>query len=303
MPIRLIALDIDGTLTDSHQQLAPRTIAAAHAAREAGLRLVLATGRRHDYAWPIAQALGFAPDDVLITSTGTVVRQFDGTLLERTPLGPKCSLALAAALDAHRDTLVYTFDDVDEPAAGQFPDQSLLMETTATLDRVIPRWMEFNRHDIALVRPVEDGLRGREPIQAMVCGTVEGMRRVHAELKAHPVSEHLVILRTEYRDRDIGFMDILPVGVGKGVALARLGESLGVARGEIAAIGDNHNDLDMLRFAGRAFVVANASVAVMEEAQAKGWHCADSHDNCGAAQVLEMLADEALAGASVASGG
>jgi len=53
--IRLLAVDIDGTLTDSHFKISSRNIAALRAAHEAGVQIMLATGRRHDYAMPVAK--------------------------------------------------------------------------------------------------------------------------------------------------------------------------------------------------------------------------------------------------------
>lgn len=74
--IRLLALDIDGTLTDPNFQVTARNIAALRAANEAGIEIMLATGRRHDYALPIAQELGFPI--WLISSNGALIRSTGG---------------------------------------------------------------------------------------------------------------------------------------------------------------------------------------------------------------------------------
>ncbi len=75
-PIRLLALDIDGTLTDPNFQVSERNIAALRAAHESGVQVILATGRRHDYAMPIAQKIGIPL--LLITSNGALVRSSTG---------------------------------------------------------------------------------------------------------------------------------------------------------------------------------------------------------------------------------
>ena len=71
-PIRLIAIDIDGTLLDTKVQLSEENRAALRRAHEAGIEIVLGTGRRHNFALPIAQSLGF--DLWLISSNGAVTR-------------------------------------------------------------------------------------------------------------------------------------------------------------------------------------------------------------------------------------
>ena len=74
--IRLLAVDIDGTLTDPQFKVSERNIAALRAAHKASVEVMLATGRRHDYALPIAQQLGFPV--LLVSSNGAVVRSSNG---------------------------------------------------------------------------------------------------------------------------------------------------------------------------------------------------------------------------------
>src|SRR6516162_4982709 len=72
LPIRVVAVDIDGTLTDPQFHVSERNIAALRAAHDAGIQIVLATGRRHDYAMPIARDLGVPT--LLVSSNGALVR-------------------------------------------------------------------------------------------------------------------------------------------------------------------------------------------------------------------------------------
>lgn len=300
-PVRLVALDIDGTLTDSSGKLLPRTIEAVRNARAAGILVVLATGRRHAFALPVAEALGFAGEDLIVSSTGTVHRTLDGRLLERRHLSRETALELAAALAAYRETLVFTFDDYGVDTRAMTPPLSLLVEDASRIAAIVPRWVEFNAPAIYELRPIEDGLAGREPIQAMVLGSIAAMRVAEDRLRALPVYGKLAVQRMEYPERDLGFLDILPAGCDKGSSLARLARQHCIAREQTAAIGDNNNDLDMLRWAGRAFAVRNASGDVLREAALHGWTVVDSNDGFGPAAVLEALAAEHLAAAG--SGG
>ncbi len=74
--IRLLATDIDGTLLNSQFQISERDLAALRRAHAAGIEVVLVTGRRHNFALPIAQQLGF--DLWLISSNGAVSRSLNG---------------------------------------------------------------------------------------------------------------------------------------------------------------------------------------------------------------------------------
>lgn len=287
--IRLVAIDIDGTLVDSRQKISPATIAAIHNVRAAGIEIVIATGRRHNYALRLLHDLNLDSDDVIISSTGTVIRTAEGRLLSRTVLPNNVALELCAQLDRHRDALVFTFDKVDQSPLSLQQAGSLLVEDTAALNSIIQRWVAENGPDIAEVSPLEDGLRDEPPIQAMVCGHIAPMRAIESQLLASPLAAALSIHRTEYPVRDLCIVDLLPAGCGKGPALAWLAEQRGLASENVAAIGDNFNDLDMLRYAGRAFVMANASPELLAEAAVEGWQVTESNDLDGVAHALASL--------------
>jgi len=98
-PIRLIAIDIDGTLLDSHFQVSEHNLATLCMAHSMGVEIVLATGRRHTFAVPVAQALGF--DTAIISSNGAITRSTDGTLFHRDPLPLSDGTLLAVGRTVH----------------------------------------------------------------------------------------------------------------------------------------------------------------------------------------------------------
>lgn len=289
-PVRLVALDIDGTLLTSNYQLTPRTVAAIHAAQAAGIEVVIATGRRHTFALRVLAALNLPDPTIIISASGTVVRTRAGKLIERSSLSNAVALDLCALLDAHRDRLVFTFDKVDEDPRALGHPGSLLMEKSGSFYALFEKWVNDNRTDILELSPIEQGLHGDPPIQAMICGSVQQMRDVEQQILASPLAPYLAVHRTEYVARGLALLDILPAGCGKGVALAHVANKLGIAQADVAAIGDNFNDLDMLEYAGHAWIMANGAPELVDSAAARGWQVAPSNDAEGAAVILESLA-------------
>jgi Cof subfamily protein (haloacid dehalogenase superfamily) len=280
--IQLIAIDIDGTLMPSTgPRISPRNCAALRAAEAAGIEIVIATGRRQAYAMPLIAQVGLSEDSVMISSNGAVVRGFDGGLLDRRFLPVEAARRLCVALRGY-GTLVFTFD---REGAG-----ALVIESLKQLHARIDRWVDANRPYLVEIQPIERAFdAGEEPIQGMICGTVEEMLTAEKELLLSDVAEQIAMHRTEYPARNLSILDLLPPGCSKGAALHSLASIRGLERNQIMAIGDNLNDLEMLEYAGRAVVMANASQEVRQLAQRRGWEITASNDDDGVAQAVEEI--------------
>jgi Cof subfamily protein (haloacid dehalogenase superfamily) len=280
--IQLIAIDIDGTLMPSTgPRISPRNCAALRAAEAAGIEIVIATGRRQAYAMPLIAQVGLSEDSVMISSNGAVVRGFDGGLLDRRFLPVEAARRLCVALRGY-GTLVFTFD---REGAG-----ALVIESLKQLHARIDRWVDANRPYLVEIQPIERAFdAGEEPIQGMICGTVEEMLAAERELLLSDVAGQIAMHRTEYPARNLSILDLLPPGCSKGAALHSLASIRGLERNQIMAIGDNLNDLEMLEYAGRAVVMANASQEVRQLAQRRGWEITASNDEDGVAQAVEEV--------------
>jgi hypothetical protein len=287
-PVRMIVIDIDGTLLPSAgTRVSERTCRALLDAEDAGLEIVIATGRRQAYAMPLLSPIGLAPATVLITSNGTVTRTMAGESLDRFFLPVETARALCPALRPY-GTTVFTFD---REGPGE-----LVLESLQALHGRIAVWVEANRPWIREVRPLERAFdAGEAPVQGMVCGGVAEMRGAEERLRESLLAPRIEVHRTEYPARDLTIVDILPPGCSKGAALQRLAERRGIAREAILAIGDNWNDLEMLESAGRAVVMSNGAPDLVKLARHRGWEIAPANDEEGVAQVLESV----LAGSRV----
>lgn len=286
--IRMLVIDIDGTLLPSAgTRISERTCRALREAEQAGLVLVIATGRRQAYAMPLLSPIGLRPETVLITSNGTVTRTMAGQPIDRFFLPVETARALCPALRPF-GTMVFTFD---REGPGE-----LVLESLQTLQDRISLWIDANRPWIREVQPLERAFDAAEaPVQGMVCGGVAEMRRAEAYLAASPLAAQIELHRTEYPARDLTILDILPPGCSKGTALRRLAATLGLPHEAILAIGDNWNDLEMLECAGWPVVMRNGAPDLVEQARQRGWDIAPSNDQDGVAQVVESV----LAGSRV----
>lgn len=297
LPVRMVAVDMDGTLLGGDGRVSERTMRAIGAAETADVEVVVATGRRHCYAMRQLRGLPWRSEGVLVSSNGAVTRTVGSRLLVRRHMGVEAARELCGHMGEFRNALVVTFDRVGED--GEDERGALVVEEGAELHGSIGRWMVANEPYIEHVTPVERALeRGEAPIQMMLCGTVERMRRAEARLRELPwvsgveeASEgcQIALHRTEYPERDLSILDILPAGCSKGVAVAEVALARGIEAAEVMAIGDNWNDLSMLEWAGWPVLMGNAPAELLGAARERGWRVAGRHDADGVAELLEEL--------------
>jgi hydroxymethylpyrimidine pyrophosphatase-like HAD family hydrolase len=201
--VRLIAIDMDGTLLGLDGQVSPRNLAALRAAESAGIEIVIATGRRHSYAMRVLRSLELRHANALISSNGAVTR----TIGSCVPGQPIASQLLNRALLPHatsswllghlsgqgdrnfRNALVLTFDRVGPD--GEDTRGALVVEHLDELHSSIGRWMQANEPYIAQIVPLESALTADDtspeaPIQMMLCGTIARMARAEGCLLEHP---------------------------------------------------------------------------------------------------------------------
>ena len=283
---RLIAVDIDGTLLNPQFEISDVDLAALRRANSEGVEVVVATGRRHAFALPIAQQLGF--DTWVISSNGAVTRSLAGETFHRDLLPAETCRRLVVLMQEFRGQTVLTFDNA---AAG-----SIVLERLDELEGSIQRWLEKNLEYIQFVVPIENSLTS-DPVQAMFCGSVDQMRRALDTLDECGLP--ITVLRTEYPSRDLSMVDVLNSGCSKGHALERWANYRGLRREQVMAVGDNYNDIEMLAFAGHPFIMGNAS----EELQGRGWRVTRTNAEGGVAAAVEyMLYGKEIGKSSVITG-
>jgi len=275
MPIRFIALDIDGTLLNSRFEVSPANRAAIAEATRRGVEVALVTGRRYDFAMPVAEQVEAAL--TMIVNNGALVRTKEGRTLLRHLLPRETAKRVLEATEPWRAATAVVFD---RPQANQVMLQSIDWD-----DPIRGGYYRRNRDFLAEAMPLESCLT-EDPIQVMFTGSVTPIREAEVTLRRVQFAQEFELAVTVYEDRDFSMIDVIHPGVTKGTTLAEWTASRGIVPEEILAIGDNHNDLEMLSFAGVPVVMGNS----VPELKQRGWHVTSSNDEDGVAAAIERFA-------------
>ena len=274
---RLLAVDIDGTLLNSRDELTAATRAALHEAAAAGVRIVLATGRRFGRVLPLVEPLKL--DAPLVLSSGALVKcPLSHETLYHAELSPTTVRQMLAIIAREGyEAVLYA----DTYAQG-FEYYCTRVETGA------PLLDEF----LALNQPwerVQSDLMTNPPsavFAAFAMGTRDDMLALSDVLQAGmPGQLATHVLRSpRYR----GYMcEIARTDVSKWSAVARLAEEWAIARREICAVGDDVNDVPRIEAAGLGVAVGNALPEVKQAADL----VVGRHDEDGLVDVIRHLID------------
>ncbi len=253
MPIRLVALDIDGTLMNAATGLSEANRRAVREACAHGVAVVLATGRIIDATRPIWEELGL--EGPMITYGGAwIVEAPSAETLWIDRMDPELvreCVRLADGMGIH----VHLYQD----------DTVVYRTENDFVRRYVGRHSLKNRQDPGLA----DNLYERVPkVLAYADPAAEEPYRKAFE-KA--------LQGKAFVSRSIpGFIEISGLEATKGQALARVARMLGIPREETAAVGDNYLDADMLSWAGTGVAVANAEQEILELSDLTVPSCADN---------------------------
>lgn len=259
--VRLVATDLDGTVVRRDGTISARTVAALAAVEDAGLHLVLVTGRPPRWMRPISEATGH--HGIAVCGNGAFV------------------------YDLHAERVVERF--ALEPAEGAeavrriravLPGAAFAVETGWGFGHEPSYEPNWPTPDLTRVVPVEDLVA--EPVGKLLVRLKGSDGDAMLEAVA-PVLSGLA--EATHSNAGDCLLEVSARGVSKASTLARVCEERGVAAGEVLAFGDQPNDLPMLAWAGLAYAVANAHPLVL----ASGARLAGSVDADGVAAVLERL--------------
>lgn len=280
--IKLLALDLDGTLLDSRGKISEANRDAIRRAESACVLVTIATGRRFRDARPVG--LQLALNAPLVTHNGALLKYADSletvnaellsseTSLEILRVGKEYGGDALVSADPHREgTLLY-----DRVSADNLPLQKYL------------RWSKTLHGDeadnsVVHVARLEDEIGRHEVIHISFSGTCDSMYDMQRFLEDE-LRDSVTVLATVYPHLDFTLIDILPPNASKGSGVKKLADLNGIDADEVMAVGDNFNDIEMLEFAGTSVVMGNADPNLLEREE---FYTTVSNDESGVAAAID----------------
>ena len=246
MSIRLVAIDLDGTLLNSRREISQGNRRALLEAVERDVQVVIVTGRRFHSALPLACQI---PCPItLITSNGALIASSSGEVLHQDFL--PCAVA-QQALGIAREYRPYSVAIFHTPGYGQ-----VTMQDNAVDEGPLGWYVKTSPQGLRLVPDLEAAL-DRDPIQIMIGGPPAQIEPAERLLAASPIRSSIHLTWTKYLTTNISILDVMNRGCSKGRALKIWAERCGIQPGEVMALGDNFNDLEMLQYAGLPVLMGN----------------------------------------------
>ena len=257
--IKLIAIDMDGTLLDSQKEIPEENIKAIQEAAEAGIKIVLCTGRPRSGILPHFEKLGLSEEEYIIMNNGcSTYETKNWTLLQYESLSrPEMEELLQACED--------------------FPEVALTLTGEKTYYVVGDEVPELVAYDAGTVF-TEAKARSLEEIFA------EGQVIFQAMYMAD--SEPLDAFQNAVQDGLSQSYEIMPQGATKASGLKHLAEKLDINPDQIMALGDAANDLEMLQFVGQSVAMGNAS----DDIKALCKYVTLTNDEAGVAHAIRTWA-------------
>lgn len=298
--IRMIAIDLDGTLLNSKKQISEADLEALQAAYDLGVEVVPVTGRNYSFALPVVEMLPF--DVPLVTTNGAVIRSRSGETFMRTLLPQEIAKHILDATPEFRPYTVVVYDQAgpghlriqNGVGAGLVPalhgkerpyaDREAMTISGGVADSL---WLKRNESMVQRYTDLASALDG-DPLEILFTGPMELVGEISKRLSTGIPGEASLpyrVLRTEYPKRDFAILDAIHAHCSKGTALEHWSRRRGINAAEIMAIGDNYNDLEMLHFAGVPVVMGNAD----ETLKAQGWPVTLDCDFSGVAHAVRQF--------------
>ncbi|WP_283679324.1 sugar-phosphatase [Lentilactobacillus sp. Marseille-Q4993] len=238
MDIKLIAIDIDGTLLNDDHELTQNTIDAITAAREKGVKVVLCTGRPLSGVKPYLDKLAIdGKEEYAITFNGAMAQNLEGTVITHHTLA--YDDFLLTEMYSRKYNAHYQIETTDEIiATNQELSPFTIGESYLVRLPIVYKTPEQITNDLTISK-------------AMFVDFPEVIDRLKTELPKS-LSEDLYVVQSEPY-----FIEVMNKKASKGNTLSELAEQLGLTAENVMAIGDQGNDLTMVKYAGMGVAMGN----------------------------------------------
>lgn len=260
--VRLLAIDLDGTLLNSERELANENIAALRKAHDSGIEICLASGRAYFSMQPFAMELELPCH--IVSANGCSLHDRQGNSLLWSPL-PQQAVAELITFGQERGLPINTYSQ----------HEVYIAEETEWSRRYLTRAKYLEPRYVG-----HEAMKSLETCKVLFMAEPDQITKVMSERK-----QSLPAVKAKEVQSETEYVEYLPLGISKATALEKLAVSLGLESAEVAAIGDFLNDAEMLRWAGTSAAMRTAHPEILEIAD----HTVASNDECGVAEFAEML--------------
>lgn len=282
--IKLLALDLDGTLLNSRGEISAANLQAIRLAEEKGVLVTIATGRRFRDARPVA--LKAELNEAILTHNGALIK-FAQTLevVDFQLLEPSVSTQIIKIGQNFGADPMLSADPVGKGI--------LYYENISETNIPLKKYLSWSRHlhgeeateSVTQVTSLEDILSETQTVHISFSGPCFQMKNLQ-NILLRELNGAVNVLATVYNELDFTLLDILPPNASKGLGLERLAAIEGLKPENVMVIGDNFNDLEMLEFAGTSIVMGNATPELLEDER---FVTTLSNDESGVAYAIEKF--------------
>ncbi|WP_338469507.1 Cof-type HAD-IIB family hydrolase [Niallia sp. XMNu-256] len=285
--IKLIAIDLDGTLLNDETTISERNIAAIKRAIEQGIEIVVATGRANFDATMFFKEIGLSP--WIISTNGATIHRPDGRLYQSIPLDKQQAIDMLIQLE--KDQFYYEVFIENRICAPKYGEKTLFDELekgiftkneTALFRRGIE--IQFGQSGFSFISSCEELMDSDIDIYNILAISYIEEKLRDGWKKFNKLPNLTVVQSGNYN------FHLQHKEASKGNALRLLTAELGIDLAQTAAIGDNHNDISMLQIAGKSAAMGHADNVVKEVCDV----VTSTHNEDGVAQFIESILNENL---------
>lgn len=273
---RMIAIDLDGTLLSPTGHVTPRAKAAVHAALRAGLLVCFATGRNWTESRTVLEAVAHY-DSAVFVGGAMVIDTKQQLTLHRTLMQPELAAEVCAFLEAEGHAALALQD------TGTAGVDYLVTGEGVTLNEATRLWMKVTQAALHIL-PQLGSHRHEHTVRVGTVAAPEEIQRVKRELQAR-FGGRIVVHSLFVPAYDVEVLEVFDPAVNKWEGILHVARRHGIDPAEIIAIGDDVNDIPMLKHAGLGVAMGNAK----PEALAVADQVIGTNGDDGLAQFLEEL--------------
>ena len=262
--IKLVAIDMDGTLLDDDKTLPQANISAIRQVAESGVKVVLCTGRQRSGILPYLEALGLGTErEYVILNNGCLIYQTDDwQALDRQTLSYSEMKVLAQVAEAYSDVDVTFIEDKHYYSLGNEVPQLVKEDAELVFDTPIATSIE--------------AMRNRTVYKVMYMANPQALDQFQKSVE-QVLSKDFSLVRSQTY-----LYEALPKGITKSSGLATLCQRLNITPDEVMAIGDAANDVEMLDFAKYSVAMGNASQTIKNQCR----YVTKTNNEAGVAHAL-----------------